>query len=120
GESTVLRGDAVSTSAGTQISLTDGKVIVEGKAFDGRVALLLRPEDLKIETVSTGLSESINSIPVTITEITYVGSEFRIFAVTSDGTKVTGRTNTNNHSGLEVGGSAFLTWERRMGNIFID
>ncbi|EYT55272.1 spermidine/putrescine ABC transporter [Leucobacter sp. UCD-THU] len=88
GESTVLLGKGVKDGdRRTAIEVAGHRVVADGQSSHEDLAILIRPENLRLETAGTPVGENENSIPVTITDVTYLGASRRYTVRLPDGTE---------------------------------
>ncbi|WP_024356046.1 ABC transporter ATP-binding protein [Leucobacter chironomi] len=88
GESTVLLGKGVRDGdRRTAIEVAGHRVVADGQSTHEDLAILIRPENLRLETAGTPAGEHENSIPVTITDVTYLGASRRYTVRLPDGTE---------------------------------
>jgi putative spermidine/putrescine transport system ATP-binding protein len=88
GESTVLLGKGVKDGdRRTAIEVAGHRVVADGQSSHEDLAILIRPENLRLETAGTSVGENENSIPVTITDVTYLGASRRYTVRLPDGTE---------------------------------
>ena len=88
GESTVLLGKGVKEGdRRTAIEVAGHRVVADGQSEHEDLAILIRPENLRLETAGTPAGENENSIPVTITDVTYLGASRRYSVRLPDGTE---------------------------------
>lgn len=88
GESTVLLG--AGTPLGdrqTAISVAGHQVIANGQFAQQHLAILIRPENLRLEPAGVEATTERNSVPVTITDVTYLGASRRYTVRLPDGTE---------------------------------
>ncbi|RGE23355.1 ABC transporter ATP-binding protein [Leucobacter sp. wl10] len=86
GESTVLLGKgAVVGERQTAIDVSGHRVVANGQGSQEDLAILIRPENLRLEPAGTVPAESQNAIPVTITDVTYLGASRRYAVRLPDG-----------------------------------
>lgn len=112
GESTIFEGN-VQQSAGEEVEFTthQGKLFysVNPRGFDGKTALLLRPEKIKIQA-SIAASEQKNILPGTVTDAVYLGSAMKYNVATTEGEAVVRVTDISNHRTFAIGDVVFLSW----------
>lgn len=88
GESTVLLGKGVRDGdRRTAIEVAGHRVVADGHSAHEDLAILIRPENLRLETAGTPAGAHENSIPVTITDVTYLGASRRYSVRLPDGTE---------------------------------
>lgn len=88
GESTVLLGKgAASGDRQTVLSVAGHEVRANGQSRFEDLAILIRPENLRLEPAGTAAGEHQNAIPVQIADVTYLGSSRRYSVRLPDGTE---------------------------------
>ena len=88
GESTVLLGTGIAVGdRQTAIEIAGHRVVADGQSVHENLAILIRPENLRLESAGTPRGESQNSIPVTILDVTYLGASRRYTVKLPDGTE---------------------------------
>lgn len=82
-----------------------------------KASVLIRPEYLSLEQDASSVPSSRNSLPVTIADISYLGSSVRYIVRMHDGSEGIVRTGTTGgvHS---VGDDVVMTWEINRGVVF--
>ena len=88
GESTVLLGTGIKVGERhTAIEVAGHRVVADGQSVHEDLAILIRPENLRLESIGTVATESQNSIPVTILDVTYLGASRRYTVRLPDGSE---------------------------------
>ncbi|WP_241095504.1 MULTISPECIES: ABC transporter ATP-binding protein [unclassified Leucobacter] len=88
GESTVLLGKGITVGERqTALEIAGHRVVADGQSAHENLAILIRPENLRLESAGTPIGESQNSIPVTILDVTYLGASRRYTVRLPDGTE---------------------------------
>ncbi len=88
GESTVLLGKGVPVGERqTAIEVAGHRIVANGQHAAADLAILIRPENLRLEAEGTPTTAERNSIPVTITDVTYLGASRRYTVRLPDGTE---------------------------------
>ncbi|WP_371029213.1 ABC transporter ATP-binding protein [Pseudoclavibacter sp. JSM 162008] len=100
GESTVLYGDSARSAdggaAGTVVRFAGHELRTTQVLDDTKVALLVRPEKLSLSrTGDETYGTNRNSLPVTVSTVTYLGSAWRIVVELPDGSSALVRTESN-------------------------
>ena len=120
GESTVLLGKG--TASGdrrTEIRVAGHPVVANGQSIHEDLAILIRPENLRLEAAGTPAGDNQNSIPVTILDVTYLGASRRYTVRLPDGTEGAVRLGQDariHNRGDEVA----MVWEVSAGVLLID
>ena len=120
GESTVLLGKG--EAAGDQhtaITVAGHRVVAEGRSAHEDLAILIRPENLRLEAAGTVATEGWNAIPVTITDVTYLGSSRRYTVELPDGTEGAVRLSHEARA-FERGQTATMLWAVKSGVLLVD
>ncbi|PRI11100.1 ABC transporter ATP-binding protein [Leucobacter massiliensis] len=88
GESTVLLGKgSAHGERQTVIELAGHRIVADGQSAHEDLAILIRPENLRLEAAGTAPRSEQNAIPVTITDVTYLGASRRYTVELPDGTE---------------------------------
>ena len=88
GESTVLLGTGIKVGERhTAIEVAGHRVVADGQSVHDDLAILIRPENLRLESAGTVPTESQNTIPVTIIDVTYLGASRRYTVRLPDGSE---------------------------------
>lgn len=86
GESTVLLGTGTKRGERqTSISVAGHQITANGQFAEENLAILIRPENLRLEAKEVAPNDKTNSIPVTIVDVTYLGSSRRYTVKLPDG-----------------------------------
>lgn len=120
GESTVLLGKGIAVGERqTAIEVAGHRVVADGQSRHEDLAILIRPENLRLEPVGTVPGESQNAIPVTIIDVTYLGASRRYSVRLPDGSEGAVRLGQEariHNRGDEVA----MMWEVASGVLLID
>lgn len=110
GESTVLlgKGKQVGDSL-TEIDVAGNTVLANGTKPETDLAVLVRPEYLRLESPGAQAGEGENTIPVTISEVTYLGSSRRYTVTLPDGSEGAVRVSHSRHT-FDRGEQASMIW----------
>ena len=120
GESTVLLGKGSQAGAGvTHIDVAGHRVSAEGHRDASDLAILVRPENLRLEADGTAPGEGENMVPVTIAEVTYLGASRRYTVELPDGTEGSVRVSHARRS-FERGDRAAMLWAVGSGVLLVD
>ncbi len=120
GESTVLLGRGSQAGAGvTHIDVAGHRVSAEGHRDASDLAILVRPENLRLEADGTAPGEGENMVPVTIAEVTYLGASRRYTVELPDGTEGSVRVSHARRS-FERGDRAAMLWAVGSGVLLVD
>lgn len=120
GESTVLLGTGVSSNGQTVIDVAGHRVAADG-AYEGvtDLAILVRPENLRLEPVGTLTSDIENAIPVRISDVTYLGASRRYSVELPDGSHGAVRVS-NDARTFALGDNVMMVWKIKSGVLLID
>ena len=110
GESTVLRG-CRPADASTVIYGDSRLAVPVGPAPGGDVAMVLRPESLSISHHGEGARAEGRAVPVTITNLIYLGSSRRLDVCLPDGREGSVIQAAESESDWRPGDQAWLTWQ---------
>lgn len=120
GESTVLLGKGTPVGERhTAIDVAGHRVLADGQSSHEDLAILIRPENLRLELAGTAAAEGQNSIPVTILDVTYLGASRRYTVRLPDGSEGAVRLGQEariHNRGDEVA----MVWEVPAGVLLID
>ena len=120
GESTVLLGKGAQAGEGvTHIDVAGHRVSAEGHRDASDLAILVRPENLRLEADGTAPGEGENMVPVTIAEVTYLGASRRYTVELPDGTEGSVRVSHARRS-FERGDRAAMLWAVGSGVLLVD
>ena len=120
GESTVLLGKGAQAGEGvTHIDVAGHRVSAEGHRDASDLAILVRPENLRLEADGTAPGEGENMVPVTIAEVTYLGASRRYTVELPDGTEGSVRVSHARRS-FERGDRAAMLWTVGSGVLLVD
>ena len=120
GESTVLLGKGSQAGGGvTHIDVAGHRVSAEGHRDASDLAILVRPENLRLEADGTAPGEGENMVPVTIAEVTYLGASRRYTVELPDGTEGSVRVSHARRS-FERGDRAAMLWAVGSGVLLVD
>lgn len=120
GESTVLlgQGSAVGDKQ-TAISVAGHTVVADGQSQHEDLAILIRPENLRLEPIGTVPGSHQNAVPVTILDVTYLGASRRYSVQLPDGTHGAVRLGQDariHNRGDEVA----MVWDISSGVLLVD
>ncbi|WP_449283820.1 ABC transporter ATP-binding protein [Leucobacter sp.] len=120
GESTVLLGKGTPVGERqTAIEVAGHRIVANGQSRHEDLAILIRPENLRLEPAATAPSENQNAIPVTITDVTYLGASRR-YSVrlpdSSEGAVRLGQDARIHNRGDEVA----MMWDISSGVLLVD
>ena len=120
GESTVLLGKGVKVGERqTAIEVAGHRVIADGQSQHEDLAILIRPENLGLEPAGTVPGDGQNAIPVTITDVTYLGASRRYTVRLPDGSEGAVRLGQDariHNRGDEVA----MVWDVPSGVLLVD
>lgn len=120
GESTVLLGKGTPVGERhTAIDVAGHRVLADGQSAHEDLAILIRPENLRLEPAGTVAADGQNSIPVTILDVTYLGASRRYTVRLPDGAEGAVRLGQEariHNRGDEVA----MMWEVPAGVLLID
>ncbi|MGK0716150.1 TOBE domain-containing protein [Leucobacter sp. W1153] len=120
GESTVLVGKGVASGAGrTAVDVAGHRIEADGVRDEADLAILIRPENLRLEPAGTQVTGDRNSIPVTVLDVTYLGSSRRYTVRLPDGAPGTVRLS-NEARAFGLGEDAVMTWGVESGVLLVD
>ncbi|WP_336661052.1 TOBE domain-containing protein, partial [Leucobacter sp. USHLN153] len=71
----------------TAITVAGHRVVANGQSSHEDLAILIRPENLRLEDVGNPVGDAENSVPVTILDVTYLGASRRYTVRLPDGTE---------------------------------
>lgn len=120
GESTVLLGKAQPHGTeDTVINVAGHDVIARGR-YEGEedLAILVRPENLRLDPAGTP-AEDENAVPVTVTDVTYLGAQRRYAVELPDGSSGSVRVGHENQP-LKRGETVQMLWKIESGVLLID
>ncbi|WP_427869738.1 ABC transporter ATP-binding protein [Leucobacter luti] len=120
GESTVLLGKGVADGeTRTAIEVAGHRVVADGQSIHEDLAILIRPENLRLHPMGSTVPEGENQIPVEIVDVTYLGSSRRYTVRLPDGSDGTVRLS---HEAMpfELGEPALMSWRVRAGVLLVD
>jgi len=120
GESTVLLGRGVPAGdRRTAIDVAGHRVLANGRAPREALAILIRPENLRLEPAGAFPTEARNAIPVTILDVTYLGASRRYAVRLPDGSE--GAVRLGQEARIHrVGDEAAMTWRVSDGVLLAD
>ena len=120
GESTVLLGKGTPVGERhTAIDVAGHRVLADGQSTHEDLAILIRPENLRLELAGTPASEGQNSIPVTILDVTYLGASRRYTVRLPDGTE--GAVRLGQEARIHNrGDEVLMVWNVPAGVLLID
>ena len=96
GESTVLLGKGTPDGdRRTAIEVNGHRIVADGHSDHEDLAILIRPENLRLEPLDTVVSDEENAVPVTITDVTYLGASRRYSVRLPDGSEGAVRLGQN-------------------------
>ena len=120
GESTVLLGAGQPVGERqTAIEVAGHRVVANGQSRHRDLAILIRPENLRLEPAGTEPRGDQNAIPVTITDVTYLGASRRYSVRLPDGSEGAVRLGQDariHNRGDEVS----MMWEVSSGVLLVD
>ncbi|MBO1900847.1 ABC transporter ATP-binding protein [Leucobacter weissii] len=120
GESTVLLGKGASVGdRQTAIEVAGHRVVANGHGLAEDLAILIRPENLRLEPAGTEPRGERNAIPVTILDVTYLGASRRYTVRLPDGSEGSVRLGQEariHNRGDEV----TMTWNISSGVLLVD
>ncbi len=120
GESTVLLGKGQAFGdAQTVIEVAGHRVVADGRLGVVDAAILVRPENLRLESDGTTAAEGENMVPVTITEVTYLGSSRRYTVELPDGSEGSVRVSHERQS-FDRGDRVAMLWKIESGVLLTD
>ena len=120
GESTVLTGKGVADGdSRTAIEVAGHRILADGQSVHENLAVLIRPENLRLEPLGAQGLPGDNAIPVRVSDVTYLGATRRYTVELPDGTSGTVRLNNEAHS-FSLGDEATMIWNIRSGVLLID
>lgn len=120
GESTVLLGKGVAQGdRQTAIDVAGHSVTADGHSSFEDLAILIRPENLRLEPAGTVPGEHQNSIPVEITDVTYLGASRRYTVRLPDGSE--GAVRLGQDARIHNrGDSVAMLWDVSAGVLLVD
>jgi putative spermidine/putrescine transport system ATP-binding protein len=120
GESTVLHGKAAAVrDQHTAIDVAGYRVVAEGQLVCKELAILIRPEHLSLEPAGTQPAAHQIAIPVTITDVTYLGASRRYTVRLPDGNEGAVRLGQDARI-YNRGDEVAMTWEISSGVLLAD
>ncbi|WP_369411172.1 ABC transporter ATP-binding protein [Leucobacter edaphi] len=120
GESTVLLGKGVADGdTRTAIDVAGHRVLADGQSVHEDLAILIRPENLRLQPLGAEGGPGDNAIPVKVTDVTYLGATRRYTVTLPDGNEGTVRLNNEAHA-FDIGDDATMIWNIRSGVLLID
>jgi putative spermidine/putrescine transport system ATP-binding protein len=109
------RDCVIALASGVSIVCRRGDVDSVGQS----AVAMVRPERVQVTEVSAASSGSANSVPATITDITYLGESFRLEMRLACGTAMLAKLpNTKRAEAFHPGQSVALSWETAEGTAF--
>ena len=109
------RDCVIALASGASIVCRRGDVDSVGQS----AVAMVRPERVQVYEVSAASTESANSVPATITDITYLGESFRLEMRLACGTTMLAKLpNTKRAEAFHPGQSVVLNWETVEGTAF--
>ncbi len=120
GESTVLlgRGEAVGDDR-TAIEVAGHRVLADGRSRHSDLAILIRPENLRLEPAGTAATDDRNALPVRIADATYLGSSRRYTVELPGGGTGAVRLSHEARS-YAAGDEVAMTWAVKSGVLLVD
>ncbi|QIM17311.1 ABC transporter ATP-binding protein [Leucobacter insecticola] len=120
GESTVLLGKGTAVGERqTAIDVAGHRVIADGQSIHEDLAILIRPENLRLEPAANAPTATQNSIPVTVTDVTYLGASRRYTVQLPDGTE--GAVRLGQDARIHNrGDKVAMMWEIPSGVLLVD
>ena len=121
GESTVLVGKATPHGdADTTLNVAGHPVVARGQRTEtDDLAILVRPEYLRLEPVGYQHVDGENSVPVRVTDVTYLGSSRRYAVELPDESSGTVRVSQETKP-LDLGDKATMVWSVERGVLLVD
>jgi len=126
GESNILRGGLSGTDGGCALAWNGSALRVEGAALadravvDGPAALVVRPEQLRVETVDSPPDPARNALEATVTEVLYLGPTRKIELALADGQPAVAREATGGEREVRPGDRVRITWAVTDGVVVAD
>ena len=120
GESTVLLGTGTPDGdRRTALDVAGHRVVANGHSRFEDLAILIRPENLRLEPAGTQPSDQQNAIPVEITDVTYLGASRRYSVLLPDGSE--GAVRLGQDSRIHNRGDRVtMMWEISSGVLLVD
>jgi putative spermidine/putrescine transport system ATP-binding protein len=120
GESTVLLGKGTRVGSRlTEIDVAGHRIVGIGQSNHENLAILMRPENLRLEPLDTQPGAEQNAIPVRVTDVTYLGASRRYTVRLpdgSDGAVRLGQEARIHNRGDEV----LMVWEIATGVLLVN
>ncbi|UOQ57594.1 ABC transporter ATP-binding protein [Leucobacter allii] len=120
GESTVLLGrGAPDGERRTAVDVAGHRIVADGQLPHDDLAILIRPENLRLEAAGAAPTAERNAIPVTILDVTYLGASRRYAVRLPDGTE--GAVRLGQEARIHnLGDEVAMTWEVAAGVLLVN
>jgi putative spermidine/putrescine transport system ATP-binding protein len=126
GESNILRGELKRDGDLGWLTRGEARLRVEGAALagrpvaDGPAALVIRPEQLRVEPIEGGSDGARNTVEATVTEVLYLGPTRKIELALPDGQAAVSRENAGIGRDWQRGDRARVSWAASDGVVVAD